>query len=466
MGQVILLLQVFLALLMMVSWTRVVEARPDVRSSDPHAVEGMYEPSISDMQALHADEIGSIPLGNPDSMINDIPGEPLSPEDFSVALNMVHDTIDTNKEPDPIELAGLYEGDIAISDQNELHDMVTGREATQRNAINDMTKRWPNGVIPYVISSSYNSNERATIAMAMKNYQEKTCIRFVPRTYERDYIHIIKGDGCSSSVGRVGGAQAVSLGPGCLYVGIVMHEFMHASGFWHEQSRADRDNFITINTANIQDGMAYNFQKYDWTMIQSLGVDYDLGSIMHYGPYAFAKDRRRPTIIPRTTGAEIGQRRAFSNSDILKLQKLYNCASTTGITEVATETPITGPVTASTCEDNNQYCSQWSTMGECERNPTWMNVNCQKSCKQCGKECPDNSEHCNYWMKNGECQNNAAYMTLFCKKSCGLCHAPSEYTEGQCEDKNRHCKHWADDNQCRSNPNYMLVWCKQSCNKC
>lgn len=82
---------------------------------------------------------------------------------------------------------------------------------------------------------------------------------------------------CSSSVGRVGGAQAVSLGPGCLYVGIVMHELMHAAGFWHEQSRADRDNYITINMANIQNGMEFNFQKYSWSTIQSLGVDYDLG---------------------------------------------------------------------------------------------------------------------------------------------------------------------------------------------
>lgn len=82
---------------------------------------------------------------------------------------------------------------------------------------------------------------------------------------------------CSSSVGRNGGAQGLSLGPGCLYVGIVMHEFMHAAGFWHEQSRADRDNYITINHLNIQDGMEYNFEKYSWDKIQTLDVEYDLG---------------------------------------------------------------------------------------------------------------------------------------------------------------------------------------------
>ena len=54
--------------------------------------------------------------------------------------------------------------------------------------------------------------------------------RFVPRTNQRAYIHIVKGSGCSSSVGRTGNVQSVSLGNGCVYPGIVIHELMHAIG--------------------------------------------------------------------------------------------------------------------------------------------------------------------------------------------------------------------------------------------
>ena len=53
----------------------------------------------------------------------------------------------------------------------------------------------------------------------------------MPRRSERDYIHIVRKDGCSSWVGRYGGRQALSLGKGCAAnVGIPIHELMHAIG--------------------------------------------------------------------------------------------------------------------------------------------------------------------------------------------------------------------------------------------
>ena len=49
---------------------------------------------------------------------------------------------------------------------------------------------------------------------------------------------------------------------------------------------------------------------------------------MHYGAYAFAKNRSRPTIIKlKNTGGPIGQRNGFSATDLKQLNTLYDCKS-------------------------------------------------------------------------------------------------------------------------------------------
>lgn len=60
---------------------------------------------------------------------------------------------------------------------------------------------------------------------------------------------------CCSYVGRRGnGPQAISIGKNCDKFGIVVHELGHVIGFWHEHTRPDRDNHVTIIRENIQPG--------------------------------------------------------------------------------------------------------------------------------------------------------------------------------------------------------------------
>ena len=154
---------------------------------------------------------------------DDIPGSPLTPDDFQAA-DFVKD-VPYDDEQDPIELAKLFEGDI---DNVNMKDLRQLREpADTRNAIRDSWRKWPGGVLPYVISTAFGQYERSVIAKAMKQYHLKTCIKFKPRTNERAYLHIMKGSGCSSSVGRTGSVQSVSLGSGCVYTGERTSFFQH-----------------------------------------------------------------------------------------------------------------------------------------------------------------------------------------------------------------------------------------------
>ncbi|KAK6027108.1 astacin, partial [Ostertagia ostertagi] len=122
-----------------------------------------------------------------------------------------------------------------------------------------------------------------------KNYHEKTCIRFVPRSGgEPDYLFIGKVDGCFSEVGRTSGVQVLSLDNGCMEYATIIHEMMHVVGFYHEHERWDRDNFIDIIWQNIDRGRCTDqFGKVDLSKTSYYGQPYDYKSILHYDSLAF-----------------------------------------------------------------------------------------------------------------------------------------------------------------------------------
>ncbi|MBN3303311.1 MEP1B protein, partial [Amia calva] len=172
-------------------------------------------------------------------------------------------------------------------------------------------------------------NAKGVILKAFEQYRLKTCIDYKPWTGEPNYISVFKGSGCFSSVGnRHVGKQRLSIGSNCDKIATIEHEFLHALGFWHEQSRSDRNDYVTIMWDRISAGKEHNFNMYNDTVSSSLNVAYDYNSMMHYSKTAF-QNGTEPTIVTKIPHFSnvIGQRMEFSDSDLLKLHRLYNCSS-------------------------------------------------------------------------------------------------------------------------------------------
>nr|BCR37376.1 patristacin [Hippocampus abdominalis] len=232
---------------------------------------------------------------------------------------------------DDVENLGINEG-IARANANTTTPLIHGDIAInlQRNAdaCTAAGCKWPKTggyvYVPVIISSGFNYQEGLTIINGLISFYEKTCIRFMwERPGHRDFLYFFPGSECWSHLGRLPGGQAISLQKlGCVNLGTVQHEVLHALGFHHEQVRSDRDDHVIINFGNIQAGMEHNFEKEE---TNNLGSPYDLNSIMHYGNFAFSKNRR-PTIAAKSNpNVRFGLAREMSSNDIARVNVLYGC---------------------------------------------------------------------------------------------------------------------------------------------
>ncbi|GMT34896.1 hypothetical protein PFISCL1PPCAC_26193, partial [Pristionchus fissidentatus] len=171
---------------------------------------------------------------------------------------------------------------------------------------------------------------RARISQTLRSFENNTCLRFREQSNPTgDYMLFARGDGCMSSLGRLGGAQMVSIGYGCEQMGIIAHELSHALGFWHEHSRPDRDQFLRVNQANMKPGTQSQFVKRSIQDADTQGLPFDYASVMHYAANSYAKSSLLFTLEPSDVlyRSTIGSRSEPSFLDFKHINKLY-CSST------------------------------------------------------------------------------------------------------------------------------------------
>lgn len=166
-------------------------------------------------------------------------------------------------------------------------------------------------IVPYFIdSSAQDSTTTDALQSGIDEIEAKTHIEF--REVDPNncpncdgIIKIIKGSGCYSYLGRIHfwDTQDLSLGNGCAWRSTVVHEFLHALGWIHEQSRMDRDEFITVHFENIPSNW---HSQWDKSNSDYSNTEYDYVSVMHYGEYA-ASSNGEKTMTRKDGGSGLGQ---------------------------------------------------------------------------------------------------------------------------------------------------------------
>merc|ERR1712038_321727 len=217
---------------------------------------------------------------------------------------------------------------------------------SRRNAIPDVLTRWPDGNLKYKIDNVITGDDLDIVHAGIAEFNEdmRGCVNIQEATEaDKNYVKVFIDKGCYADVGMIKGEQRLSLGRDekghCYTKDTVMHEFIHAFGFSHEQTREDSGQYITVHKDRIiflktpDDIFKKNFAvKANWL---TYGLPYDFNTFMHYPWWAFNKEgcegEECVTIEPKeTTGKkkeELGNSKVLTDTDKNKLREMYGCTA-------------------------------------------------------------------------------------------------------------------------------------------
>ncbi|CAB4056245.1 unnamed protein product [Lepeophtheirus salmonis] len=263
-------------------------------------------------------------------------------------------------------------------------------------------------IIPYTLAQGFSKTDLSLIQSAMDEIENKTCVRWVPRNGEKNYVYIKNNErGCFAVLGynqyrrmHVLNLQRSNGFSSCMVSGIVQHEMLHILGYHHEQTRPDRDSYVKIHWDRIQRDSLNNYFKniydnaavippkcqplsnattfddcYSGFTIDTFGYAYDYGSVMHYGLADFQTSDNNTMDVLRFVpfGIEVGQRNGMTELDALKVKAKYKCDQLSTLSTTTPPTQVTTKGSKNNCEDKWPYYKI-------------MTDNCPRSCKLCPEQ--------------------------------------------------------------------------------
>lgn len=144
----------------------------------------------------------------------------------------------------------------------------------------------------------------------------------------------------------------------------------------------------------------------------------------------------QPTIVPKQSGAAIGQRKGLSSNDRLKINRLYQCDGGVNPGPAPAPSPAGGSGSGSgNCVNIRTDCEFLKNAGYCT-NPSvanWMIQNCKQTCGRCtsgsGKPeppisvggCSDANSQCASWAQFCKDPLFSNFLTSNCARTCNRC---------------------------------------------
>ncbi|CAB4063010.1 unnamed protein product [Lepeophtheirus salmonis] len=333
-----------------------------------------------------------------------------------------------------------------VSDEGSCRVLVDAHDRAamySRNFIGGRSNRWPNGIVPYTVSSVSLQVKDKLSWIQFSTFRIEHVSNLLKEQMKRImYIFSRVKVDAMLILATIVGEQEVSFTYRAMaYLGIVVHELLHILGFGHEQTRADRDQYVTINWGNIQSGTYSNFWRalgeneaasipycgnvgidqydscYAGFRTSTFGMAYDYGSVMHYGLTYFSTNGQNTMSLKKSTTARIPNRSGMTSQLLLHLQDpqlhlklLLHLQDPTA----SSQAPAPTTTTAKPCVDKYRYCSYYKSY--CGKH-WYINKNCKKTCFNCvcenkiaDESCTSLKKYCGY-----------SFIRQFCLKGCGKC---------------------------------------------